>query len=68
MAIEQSAREEKLLINTIITGPGMPSSVYETSTLVHPGESVNKVNIINMLTGHLALLTEELNSLKGKKP
>ena len=46
----------------------MPSSVYENSTLVHPGESVNKVNIINMLTGHLALLTEELNSLKGKKP
>ncbi len=68
MAIEQSAREEELLINTIITGPGMTSSVYETSTLVHPGESVNKVNIINMLTGHLALFTEELNALKGKKP
>ena len=67
MAIEQSATEEKLLINTIINGPGMPTSVYETSTRIQPGETINIINIVNLLTGHLALLTEELNSLKGKK-
>ena len=68
MAIEQSAREEKLLINTIIIAPGLPSSVYETSALLQPGETFNKISLINLLTGHLALLTEELNALKGKKP
>ena len=59
--------ENKLFINTMITAPGMPNSVYETSTLLQPGEMINKTNLVNLLTGHLALLTEELNSLKGKK-
>ena len=57
----------KANITTTVELPGQAINIYETSVSIPPGEQITHKGLISLLTGHLSVLTEELNTLKDTK-
>jgi hypothetical protein len=57
----------QIRIQTTVEIPGLGTTIYTTSASISPEERPNPKTISNILSGHISLLDEELNSLKETK-